>query len=218
MLLYSFKRMCCGSLKLVSYCNSIAVSCQVCTTPVGSLDHNNISYSLNTTYILDGYRVQCEGIVTTWEFCYQTLGNSSVTFHPGIWNMSEKAIYTLIQSNTITFTPNNTNDNSCQNYTLPVAEQFIAPLRSVVGLYSNTGTMQSSLLRTNDSNQQITTYQIDGNQSYVTINGNVKRAHYNIAVRVYVGKLCSLTDLAFLYYIYDYCIYDTKYHCILYTL
>jgi len=141
-----------------------------------------------------------------------------VTFHPGIWNMSEKAIYTLIQSNTITFTPNNTNDNSCQNYTLPVAEQFIAPLRSVVGLYSNTGTMQSSLLRTNDSNQQITTYQVDGNQSYVTINGNVKRARYNIAVRVYVGKLCSLTDLAFLYYIYDYCIYDTKYHCILYTL
>jgi len=178
--------------KLCFLLHIIGVSCQVCTAPishVGSLDHNNMSYSRNTTYILDGYRVQCEGIVTAWEFCYQTLGVSSMTFYPGIWNRSTKDTYSLIQSNTVTFTPNGTS-NSCQNYTLPVTEQFTAPSESVVGLYSSTGI--SLLLRTNNSNQQITTYQFDGNQSNVAINGNAKKARYNVALRMYVGKLIIL--------------------------
>ena len=172
--------------------HTIAVSCQACTTP-GSLNHSNISYNRNTTYILNGYTVQCEGIVTTWEFCYHM--NSSVpsaTFYPGIWNKTGKVFYTHIQSNTVTFTPNGTNINSCENYTIPEAERFTVPSGSVVGLYSN---FNVQLLRTNDTNQQMPTYQFDGNQSDVTINGNTKKAGYNVAIRVHVGKLYYFTDL-----------------------
>ncbi|XP_065899891.1 uncharacterized protein [Dysidea avara] len=168
-----------------------AVSCQACTTP-GSLNHSNISYNRNTTYILNGYTVQCEGIVTTWEFCYHM--NSSVpsaTFYPGIWNKTGKVFYTHIQSNTVTFTPNGTNINSCENYTIPEAERFTVPSGSVVGLYSN---FNVQLLRTNDTNQQMPTYQFDGNQSDVTINGNTKKAGYNVAIRVHVAIALPTTS------------------------
>ena len=139
------------------------------------------------TYILTGYTVQCEGIVTTWEFCYQILGALSVTFYPGIWEgkrigNSANYRYTLIQSSTVTFNPSVGGAFSCQNYTLPVTEQFTAPSGSVVGLYSNTGVL---LLRTNSGD---TNYQYNGNLSSLT--GN--RGHqisYNIAIRVHVGEL-----------------------------
>jgi len=172
------------------FVHHIAVDCQRCTSPVGSLDHNNSTFDdSNTTYILAGYTVQCEGIVTGWEFCYHTLNNvSSVTFYPGIWHGSDKTEYSLIQSNTVTFTPNGTSFSSCQNYTLPEIEQFTAPSGSVVGLYSNTGIMQPSLLLSNDTNQQIT-YQFSGNQSNVMVD---KSVHYNIAIRVYLGELYNL--------------------------
>ena len=119
-----------------------AVSGQVCTAPdtVGSLNHNERIISADHTYILTGYTVQCEGIVTTWEFCYQILGGApSVTFYPGIWNRTgidgRNTNYSLIQSNTVTFNLSVGSIFSCQNYTLPVTEQFTAPSGSVVGLY-----------------------------------------------------------------------------------
>ena len=139
------------------------------------------------TYILTGYTVQCEGIVTTWEFCYQILGAISVTFYPGIWEgerigNSANYRYTLIQSNTVTFNPSVGSTFSCQNYTLPVTEQFTAPLGSVVGLYSNTGVL---LLHTNSGN---TNYQYNGNLSSLVGNHGHQNS-YNIAIRVHVGEL-----------------------------
>ena len=155
---------------------------------VGSLDHDEMTISGDQTYILAGYTVWCEGIVTTWEFCYQKLNASSVTFYPGIWEITGTSggstTYSLIQSNTVTFSPF-LGDGSfpCQNYTLPVTEQFTAPSRSVVGLYSNSFVQ---LLHTN-TDSQITTYQVTGNQSSV-VGGSGQDVNYNIAIRVHLGE------------------------------
>jgi len=67
------------------------VNGQVCITSdsVGSLDHNEMIITEDQTYILTGYTVQCEGIVTAWEFCYCIGSVSSVTFYPGIWRMTK---------------------------------------------------------------------------------------------------------------------------------
>ena len=146
------------------------------------------------TYILTGYTVQCEGVVTTWVFCYQVLGATSVTFNPGIWERtggsSNTNDYSLIQSNTVTFNPSVGSQFSCQNYTLPVTEQFTAPSGSVMGLYSN---LSVQLLRTTD-NSQITTYQVTGNPNSV-VGESTNDVNYNIAIRVHLGELvenCTL--------------------------
>ena len=165
----------------------------MCTSPetVGSVFETEAGViGQGPTYILTEYTVQCEGIVTTWEFCYQRLGVSSVTFNPGIWERTGSTIYSLIQSNTVTFNPSVGSTFSCQNYILPVTEQFTAPSGSVVGLYSNINVL---LLRTTD-NSQITTYQVTGNQSSV-VGGSTNDVNYNIAIRVHLGKLvgnCTL--------------------------
>ena len=161
----------------------------MCTAPaiVGSVFETGTAITAAQTYILAGYTVQCEGIVTTWEFCYQKLNASSVTFYPGIWEITGTSggstTYSLIQSNTVTFDPRGSGSFSCQTYILPVTEQFAAPLGSVVGLY-NPAVMQTLLLHTsNDS--QITTYQVANNQSSVVAGQDV---NYNIAIRVYLGE------------------------------
>ena len=167
------------------------VSGQVCIAPdtVGSLDHDEMIITADKTYILAGYTVQCEGIVTTWEFCYLRLGNvPPVTFYPGIWEITGTSggstTYSLIQSNTVTFdTSVGGGIFSCQNYTLPVTEQFTAPSRSVVGLYSN---INVQLLHTN-TDSQITTYRVTGNRSSVD-GGLGQDVNYNIAIRVHLGE------------------------------
>jgi len=166
-----------------------AVSGQVCTAPdiVGSVFETNRGViDQDHTYILDGYTVKCEGIVTTWEFCYQILaGVQSVTFYPGIWMKTTNGgdtTYSLIQSNAVTFNPSVGSTFSCQNYTLPVTERFIVPLESVVGLYSNTRV----LLIQSNTNGRITTYEIDGNQSSAT--NRDRDVNYNIAISVRLGK------------------------------
>ena len=166
---------------------------------VGLLDHDKNVIEPSQTYILTGYTVLCEGIVTTWEFCYQLIGNvSKVTFYPGIWENTGGTTYSLIQSNTVVFTPNGTGPSfSCQNYTLPVTEQFIAPSGSVVGLYSN---LKVLLLRTT-KNSQITTYQAMHNQSSV-VGESTNDVNYSIAIRVHLGELVSLIICPILSYLY----------------
>ena len=170
------------------------VSGQVCSAPdtVGSLDHDEMTIGQDQTYILAGYTVQCEGIVTTWEFCYQETGITSVTFYPSIWEITGTSggstTYSLIQSNNFTFDPSVGSTFSCQNYTLPVTEQFTAPSGSVVGLYSN---INVQLLHTN-TDSQITTYQVTGNQSSV-VGGPGQDVSYNIAIRVHLGELVDHT-------------------------
>ena len=139
------------------------------------------------TYVLAGYTVRCEGIVTTWEFCYQRQGFSSLTFNPSIW-MKTGNTYSLIQSNTVTFDPSSGSGSFlCQNYTLPIAEQFTAPSESVVGLSS----IEFGILLHTNINGQITTYHVAGNQSSVVGAPN-QDINYNIAIRVHLGKLCML--------------------------
>ena len=151
------------------------------------------------TYILAGYTVQCEGIVTTWEFCYQSqsalLGAPSATFYPSIWGTSgDNTTYSLIQSSTVTFDPRFgiLATFLCQNYTLPVTEQFTAPSGSVVGLY-NPRVMQSRLLHTN-TDDLLTTYRLASNQSIV-VGGSANDVNYNIAIRVHLGKFVVLLFL-----------------------
>ena len=181
----------------------------MCTAPdtVGSVFQTGAAViDQGQTYILTGYTVQCEGIVTTWEFCYQVLGVPSVTFNPGIWERTGSSggdpIYSLIQSNTVTFNPSVGSAFSCQNYTLPVTEQFTAPSGSVVGLYSSINVL---LLHTTDNNQ-ITTYQVTGNQNSV-VGRSTNDVNYNIAIRVHLGKLLDLVVKSCVYILRTYMYY-----------
>ena len=167
----------------VCYCT--AVSGQVCTAPdttAGLRFLTGTPISSTQTYILAGYTVPCEGIVTSWEFCYQLTIVPSVEIIPGIWQRTGNT-YSLIQSNRIMFNPNVGGTFSCQTYTVPVAQRFTAPSGSVMGLYAG---LNVQLLR-NTGNSGITTYQIVGNQNSVTISRAVD-VNYNIAIRVYLGK------------------------------
>ena len=170
---------------------TIAVSGQECTdtVTVGSLSHDNNIVTIGQTFILAGYIVPCSGIVVAWEFCYQ-LSNIIATFYPGIWRITEisgnsNTDYTLVQSNNVTYDSSGaaTNLYPCQIFNLSDTDQFIAPAGSVVGLYSNVGSL---LLHTN-TDSSITTYQFTGNQSSVRTTGS-NDVNYNIAIRVHLGK------------------------------
>ena len=172
---------------------TIAVSGQECTDTitVGSLSHDNNIVPADQTFILAGYTVPCSGTVVAWEFCYQISGQTSVTFYPGIWRITGtmsgniRTDYILVQSNNVTYNPRGdpANLRPCQIFNLSDTDQFTAPAGSVVGLYSNVGSL---LLHTN-SDSSITTYQFSGNQSSVRTTGN-NDVNYNIAIRVHLGK------------------------------
>ena len=171
------------------------VSGQECTDTVGSLNHDSNIVTVDQKFLLVGYIVPCNGIVVAWEFCYR-ISNGTVTFYPGIWKITERgkshiSDYALVQSNSITYDASihtsGTSNDQCQRVNLSVTDQFTAPARSVVGLYSNVGTQQSLLLHTN-TDSSITTYQFSENQSSVSDAGNNDDVYYNIAIRVHLGK------------------------------
>ena len=163
------------------------------TVFVGSLNFDSSIVTEDATYILVTHMIPCNETVIAWEFCYQISSETSVTFYPGIWtltNVDEKgdADYELFQSNNVTFDPRH---SSCQIFNLSVADQFIAPMGSFIGLYSNTGEVRPKLLRSDDTNSSITTFQVDGNDSSVTNvkpDKNNEDFNYNIAIRVHLGK------------------------------
>ena len=165
---------------------------------VGSLNYDSNIIDEDETYILAGYIVPCDGTVVAWEFCYHISGVSSVTFYPGIWRITDqknngKTDYELIQTSTITFNPSHTpsNTNPCQNYTLSGEEQFIAPSGSVIGLYSNSGMARPQLLRTDNKDDSVTTFQFSRNRSSVDDaqpDRNKQDVDYNIAIRVHLSK------------------------------
>ena len=167
------------------------MSGQECTgaVTVGSLSHDMSIVPLGHAFILAGYRVTCSGIVVAWEFCYQISGATSVTFYPGIWRITgteSNTDYELVQSNNVTYdsTIQASGVFSCQRVNLSTTDQFTAPAGSVVGLYSNVGVL---LLHTNTDNS-ITTYQFNGNQSSINNADNDDNVEYNIAIRVHLGK------------------------------
>ena len=167
------------------------------TVTVGSLSHNNNIITIDRTFILAGYTVPCHGTVVAWEFCYQTSDAISVTFYPGIWRITDTSDegdieYALIQSNAVTYDPSVrdpqdlTSNFACQIFNLSDTDQFTAPARSVVGLYSNIGTQ---LLRTN-ADSSITTYLFPENRSSVNTENSID-VNYNIALRAHlvIGKI-----------------------------
>ena len=166
-------------------CHTLECMDNTCT--VGSLNHNTHIVPQGQIFILAGYTLPCNGTVVAWEFCYRINSAKSVTFYPGIWRITKMSggntDYELIQSNSITYDSSiqTSGIDSCQRINLSTTDQFTAPAGSVVGLYSNVGTV---LLHTN-TDSSITTYQFSGNQSSVSVTGSTTN---NIAIRVHLGK------------------------------
>ena len=164
---------------------------------VGSLNYDSRIIDEDRTYILAGYTIPCSETVVAWEFCYQISGKASATFYPGIWKITKQdnkgdTDYELVQSSTVTFNPTSTSSDthSCKNFTLSDRDQFIAPSGSVIGLYSNTKNTQALLLRTDDMDDSVTTFEINKNKSKITKAkpDNRDDVDYNIAIRVHLGK------------------------------
>ena len=170
-----------------------AVSCDQCTgtVTVGSLGHGN-TISEDKTYILAGYEIPSNATVVAWEFCYQKTDATSVTFYPGIWRITDikengDTDYELVQSNAITYYPNGSTDQfPCLLFNLTITDQFNVSEGSAVGLYSNHGAL---LLRTN-TNDAITTYEDDRNQSSIdkARPDKTENINFNISIRVHSGK------------------------------
>ena len=166
-----------------------AVSSPVCTDTIGTLSHDSIIVAQDRTYILAGYTIPCSGTVVAWEFCYR-ISSTTSTFYPSIWRIAgttgSNTDYELIQSNSVTYDASiqTSGVDSCQRVNLSTTDQFAAPARSVVGLYSNVITQ---LLQTS-AHGSITTYRFNGNQSSISVGGHSNEVDYNIAIRVHLGK------------------------------
>ena len=154
---------------------------------VGSLNYD-IIVDEDDTFILATNKIPCNRTVVAWEFCYQISNDTSATFYPGIWiNRPRKgpgSEYELVRSSNVTFAPRS---GPCQIFNLADADQFIAPEGSVIGLYSNVGSTAPKLLRTDDMNNVITTFQFNRNQSSARP-GKMEEVEYNVAIRVHLGK------------------------------
>ena len=131
--------------------------------------------------------------MVAWEFCYRISDATSVTFYPGIWKIGDdNTDYELVHSNNVTYnssiqTNSSNNIDSCQRVNLSTIDQFTAPARSIVGLYSN---VMTQLLHTNNDSS-ITTYRFSGNQSSGNQSSGSK-VIYNIAIRVHLGEMLQL--------------------------
>ena len=165
------------------------ISGQNCSDIVGSSNkfYNNSDYPVvaASTYIIADhkYTVPCKGKVIAWNFCYRSINKTTaVSFTAGIWINTSNNTYKEVNSTIIEFIPNRINDsvNPCQTIYLLEANQFVAPIGSIVGLYSNT---EALLLY---SNSNIATYMYDGNKTQYQINDN-KTHNYMIAINVHLG-------------------------------
>ena len=150
---------------------------------VGSLSCGN-TVADNKTYILAEYEIPSDGIVTGWEFCYQTSDVASVTFYPSIWREKRNRDYELIKSSNITYDPRNATDPfSCIKIDLLENDQIAVSRGFVIGLFSNTG----SLLLHTDTQNRLITYECEGNRTMVMKENN-EDVNFNIAIRAYLGK------------------------------
>ena len=145
---------------------------------------NELPVPVDTTSILTGYTIPCNGTVIAWEFCYQISSASSVSVFPGIWRITEANDYVLVQSNNITYDSRGTSHNTfrCRTFNLSSTDQFIAQAGTVIGLYTGNG----QVLRTSENNL-ITTYQLLLNRTVVS-NTDSDDVNYSIAIRVKLSK------------------------------
>ena len=125
----------------------------------------------NTTYVVPAYRIPCDGVVVSWEFCYQlrqNMNNASVTFYPSVWRFI-RGSYKLIHSSRVIFVPQVISGISftCNTYKLLSNEKFIVVTNDTVGLYS--GDNASQILTSIASSSTIT-YSMQGNQSNISCN------------------------------------------------
>ena len=106
-----------------------------------------------------------------------------MTFYPGIWRITDRNDYELVKSNNITYDPSNTsNPFSCSTIDLSLKDQIAVSAGSVVGLYSNTGSL---LLRSNPDDS-VATYECDGNQSNARPNKK-ENVNYNITIKAHLN-------------------------------
>ena len=160
---------------------------QNCSDIVGTSNNSGSPIDEYRTYILADwqYTVPCKGKVIAWNFCYKmAAGNQS--FSAGIWRKISNTTYKQVNSTVIKFMHNSTSDtiNTCQTVNLSSADQFIAPGRSIVGLYSNTEGMRSFLLYTYSN---ITTYSFVGNDTQYQISDVSEILNYTISINVHLG-------------------------------
>ena len=140
-----------------------------------------------TTYILPSYNIPCDGVVTGWMFCYQTINVSSMTFFPSVWRWSEN--FAVVHASSVNYVPQNLSDlNSsctCTKYHLPADEQFSVHTNDIIGLYS---TINTSILTTNDSDDYLV-YSVAGNHSIVDSKGSgVNQQHFHVAIEAIISK------------------------------
>ena len=146
----------------------------------------------NTTYVVLAYRIPCDGVVVSWEFCYQlrqnmNTGNASVTFYPSVWRFISGS-YKLIHSGKVTFVPQVMSGLlhvMCNKYKLRINERFIVLTNDTVGLYS--GDNASQILTNIRSNSSSTiTYSMQGNQSNISCNAATVE-YFNIAIEAQIS-------------------------------
>ena len=165
---------------MLTHTGSFLINAQTCRN-AGRLNTEGTSLEQATTYIIPSYRIECDGVVTGWKFCYQVIGTPSVTFYPSVWRWNDNNLYTLVRVSTINYISPLNPTFVCDNYTLPVSQQFAVLRNDTIGLYT---TQRSQILRTGDSNDRLT-YSVDGNHSSVMIvenNGLVEHHQFHVAI------------------------------------
>ena len=152
------------------------------TTVLGSV------VAQNTTYVVPAYRIPCDGVVVSWDFCYQlrqNMNNASVTFYPSVWRFISGS-YKLILSSKVTFVPQVMCDPlplMCNKYKLRINERFIVLTNDTVGLYS--GDNASQILTSIASSNTITC-SMQGNQSNISCNAATVE-HFDIAIEAQIS-------------------------------
>ena len=137
-----------------------------------------------TTYILPSYNIPCDGVVTGWMFCYQTINVSSMTFFPSVWRWSEN--FTVVHASSVNQNFSDLNSScTCTKHHLPVDEQFSVHTNDIIGLYS---TINTSILTANDSDDNLV-YSVEGNHSIVYPNGSgVNQQHFHVAIVAIISE------------------------------
>ena len=141
----------------------------------------------NTTYVVPAYRIPCDGVVVSWDFCYQlrqNVNNASVTFYPSVWRFNSGS-YKLIHSSKVTFVPQvmSVISFTCNAYKLLSNEKFIVLTNDTVGMYSGDTASQIS---TSIASSSIITYSMQGNQSNISCNAATVK-HFIIAIEAQIS-------------------------------
>jgi len=143
----------------------------------------------DTTYTLSAprYRITYDGTVVGWEFCYQIVRVPSATFYPSVWRLNN-GNYILIHVSNVSFVPQVLSGVTfvCENYNLPVDEEFSVITNDTLGLYINDNTTQ--ILTNNISNTAIT-YSMTGNHSNIsTAENGTTLEQFNVAIVAQISK------------------------------